>query len=144
MLNISMVNLLVIPSWTLFVVNTATRGPPKGYIDAIETRLHQAEAILGTVISSSDPRARSLIADLQQDTLASSVIARVDSSPFGTNARIAAGAQGFLSVDRIKAQRVQGSRKNQLAGSKIAVTPSDGLHHLLSLCMLSQTNRALI
>ncbi|KAF8308168.1 fungal-specific transcription factor domain-containing protein [Cantharellus anzutake] len=101
------------------------RGPPKGYIDAIETRLHQLEAILGTFISTSDPRAQGLIANLRQDGLASAVIDRVDSSPFGTKARISVAAQGSFSADKSKAQRAQGPRKAQPAGSKVAVTQSD-------------------
>lgn len=63
------------------------RGPPKGYIDAIESRLHQLEALLGIIIASSDPRAQSLVDDLSQDTLARDIIARVDSSAFGPKGR---------------------------------------------------------
>ncbi|KDQ12430.1 hypothetical protein BOTBODRAFT_67359 [Botryobasidium botryosum FD-172 SS1] len=63
------------------------RGPPKGYIDAIESKLHQMEALLGTIITSTDPRARTLIADLSQDAFAREIIARVDDSPFGNRGR---------------------------------------------------------
>ena len=36
----------------------------KGYIDAIEARLHQTEALLGILIASQDERAVGLIEDL--------------------------------------------------------------------------------
>ncbi|KZT70315.1 hypothetical protein DAEQUDRAFT_810759 [Daedalea quercina L-15889] len=65
------------------------RGPPKGYILAIERRLHQVEALLGTIIGSEDPRAKSLIQDLSQDELARQIIQRVDVGPFGPKGRVA-------------------------------------------------------
>lgn len=70
-----------------FLGPSRKRGPPKGYIDAIEARLHQLEALLGTIIASPDPRAQSLVADLISDPLARHIIARVDESPFGSRAR---------------------------------------------------------
>jgi hypothetical protein len=36
------------------------RGPPKGYIDAIEARLHQTEALLGILLSVEAERAEGL------------------------------------------------------------------------------------
>lgn len=42
------------------------------------------EALLGTLLSSGDPRARSVIADLAGDPLANDILARVEESPFGT------------------------------------------------------------
>lgn len=57
-----------------FLGPSRKRGPPKGYIDAIEARLHQTEAVLGIILSlaggldgsrgDSDPGATSLIEDL--------------------------------------------------------------------------------
>ncbi|CUA68348.1 Lactose regulatory protein LAC9 [Kluyveromyces lactis NRRL Y-1140] [Rhizoctonia solani] len=70
-----------------FLGPSRKRGPPKGYIDAIEARLHQLEALLGTLIASPDPRAQSLIADLITDPLARHIIARVDESPFGSRGK---------------------------------------------------------
>ncbi|KAI0371529.1 hypothetical protein BV20DRAFT_181132 [Pilatotrama ljubarskyi] len=63
------------------------RGPPKGYIVALERRLHQVEALLGTIIGSDDPRARSLIQDLSNDKLASYIINKVHIGPFGPAGR---------------------------------------------------------
>ncbi|GBE80077.1 hypothetical protein SCP_0212800 [Sparassis crispa] len=65
------------------------RGPPKGYILAIERRLHQVEALLGTIIGSDDLRARSLVQDLSQDDLARQIIHRVEIGPFGPRGRVA-------------------------------------------------------
>lgn len=45
------------------------------------------EALLGTLLSSGDPRARSLIKDLTGDPLASEIFARVDESPFGSRGK---------------------------------------------------------
>jgi hypothetical protein len=47
-----------------FLGPSRKRGPPKGYIDAIEARLHQTEALLGIIIASKDPRAQSLLSDI--------------------------------------------------------------------------------
>ena len=59
-----------------FLGPSRKRGPPKGYIDAIEARLHQTEAVLGIILSlaggldgsrgDGDPGATSLIEDLCQ------------------------------------------------------------------------------
>lgn len=59
-----------------FLGPSRKRGPPKGYINAIEARLHQTEAVLGIILSlaggldgsrgNGDPGASSLIEDLCQ------------------------------------------------------------------------------
>ncbi|KAI0095113.1 hypothetical protein BDY19DRAFT_916345 [Irpex rosettiformis] len=64
-------------------------GPPKGYILALEHCLHQVEALLGTIISSDDPRAHTLIDDLSRDQLAAHIIRRVKTGPFGPHGRLA-------------------------------------------------------
>ena len=58
------------------------RGPPKGYINAIEQRMQHFEALLGAVMQTSDPRALGLIADLRQDELARAILNRVDAGRF--------------------------------------------------------------
>ncbi|OCH94538.1 hypothetical protein OBBRIDRAFT_125227 [Obba rivulosa] len=65
------------------------RGPPKGYILALERRLHQVEALLGTIIASEDPRARGILHGLSHDQLASQIIHRVNIGPFGPKGRVA-------------------------------------------------------
>ena len=57
------------------------------YILALERRLHQVEALLGTIIGSDDPRARSLVQDLSRDKLASHIIQKVHVGPFGPGGR---------------------------------------------------------
>ena len=64
------------------------RGPPKGYIHAIELRLRQVESILGTIIGSRDDRSQSLVAALKKDDLAREIISRVDTGPFGPTGRL--------------------------------------------------------
>jgi hypothetical protein len=51
-----------------FLGPSRKRGPPKGYIDAIEARLHQTEALVGIMLAAGDSRARSLLDDLSQVT----------------------------------------------------------------------------
>jgi hypothetical protein len=52
-----------------FLGPSRKRGPPKGYIDAIEARLHQTEALLGILIGTADERAQSLLQDLSKVSL---------------------------------------------------------------------------
>ena len=49
-----------------FLGPSRKRGPPKGYIDAIEARLHQTEALIGILLASRDSRARSVLEDLSE------------------------------------------------------------------------------
>ena len=49
-----------------FLGPSRKRGPPKGYIDAIEARLHQTEALIGILLSSKDSRAKSVLDDLAE------------------------------------------------------------------------------
>jgi Fungal Zn(2)-Cys(6) binuclear cluster domain len=58
------------------------RGPPKGYIHAIEQRWHQVESILGAILSSKDPHVNALINNLRRDDLARDILGRVDLGPF--------------------------------------------------------------
>lgn len=58
------------------------RGPPKGYIHAIEQRWHQVEALLGSILQCPDPRVQSIVSDLRQDDLAREILGRVDSGPY--------------------------------------------------------------
>ncbi|EGO26654.1 hypothetical protein SERLADRAFT_414597 [Serpula lacrymans var. lacrymans S7.9] len=70
-----------------FLGPSRKRGPPKGYIDAIEARLHQTEALLGILIASNDDRARGVLDDMSKDALAKEIINRVDNSPYGSKGR---------------------------------------------------------
>ncbi|KAG6332065.1 hypothetical protein ID866_7019 [Astraeus odoratus] len=64
------------------------RGPPKGYIQAIEQRWHQVEALLGAVLASPDPRVQELLAEIREDDLAREILDRVDTGPFGPSGRL--------------------------------------------------------
>ncbi len=76
-----------------FLGPSRKRGPPKGYIDAIEARLHQTEALLGILISSSDSRAQTLLRDLAQVSLSGPLSAELPavcyiiSTPYGIRLR---------------------------------------------------------
>jgi hypothetical protein len=58
------------------------RGPPKGYINAIEQRWQQVESLLGVIISCPDPRTQAIVVELRKDELASGIITRVEAGPF--------------------------------------------------------------
>ncbi|KAF8260725.1 fungal-specific transcription factor domain-containing protein [Lactarius quietus] len=64
------------------------RGPPKGYIHAIEQRWHQVESVLGAILTSTDPYVQVLIDNLRKDDLARDILGRVDSGPFGSTGRL--------------------------------------------------------
>ncbi|CAG8712203.1 4301_t:CDS:2, partial [Racocetra persica] len=44
-------------------------GPPKGYIEAIESRLYKMESLMGELAHSNDPRAEAILAELMKDDL---------------------------------------------------------------------------
>ncbi|CAG8560012.1 26160_t:CDS:2 [Dentiscutata erythropus] len=48
---------------------TKKRGPPKGYIEAIESRLYKMESLMGELAHSNDPRAEAILAELMKDDL---------------------------------------------------------------------------
>ncbi|KAG9314135.1 hypothetical protein JVU11DRAFT_4920 [Chiua virens] len=64
------------------------RGPPKGYIQAIEQRWHQVESLLGSLLACQDRRVQDLLADIRQDELARDILNRVDTGPFGPSGRL--------------------------------------------------------
>ncbi|KAH8112249.1 fungal-specific transcription factor domain-containing protein [Phellopilus nigrolimitatus] len=85
-----------------FLGPSRKRGPPKGYIDAIESRLHQTEALVGILLALANPergvldgdepkpdeRSRSLLEDLRNnDPLAREIVDRVDRGAYGTKGR---------------------------------------------------------
>ncbi|KAI9305875.1 fungal-specific transcription factor domain-containing protein [Cunninghamella echinulata] len=47
-----------------YLESTKKRGPPKGYIEAIEGRLQRLEALLGSIIEDDDPRSQAILAEL--------------------------------------------------------------------------------
>ncbi|KAG6919020.1 hypothetical protein DXG01_009730 [Tephrocybe rancida] len=77
----------VIGTACTFLGPSYKRGPPKGYIHAIEQRWHQVESLLGAIIQCPDPRVQGLVSDLRQDDLAREIIRRVDNGPYGPSGR---------------------------------------------------------
>ncbi|KAI0694111.1 fungal-specific transcription factor domain-containing protein [Cytidiella melzeri] len=80
-------NCILLGTGCTFLGPSRKRGPPKGYIDAIEARLHQTEALVGILLASKDSRAKTLLEDLSEDTLAKEIIERVNNSPYGHKGR---------------------------------------------------------
>ncbi|KAJ6503261.1 fungal-specific transcription factor domain-containing protein [Mycena vitilis] len=64
------------------------RGPPKGYIHAIESRWHQVEALLGAILQCPDSRVQGIVSDLRNDQLAREILGRVDAGPYGPSGRL--------------------------------------------------------
>jgi len=62
------------------------RGPPKGYLNLVENRVHGLEAIIGVLLSNPNPAIRSTFGALNQDPFASDVISQVANGPFGPRA----------------------------------------------------------
>ncbi|KAI0323143.1 hypothetical protein GY45DRAFT_1233983, partial [Cubamyces sp. BRFM 1775] len=71
----------------ILVAPSFRRGPPKGYIQALEHRLHQVESVLAAIMSSTDIRSRSVIDELRKDELAGHILETVDAGPFGIAGR---------------------------------------------------------
>lgn len=63
------------------------RGPPKGYIHAIEQHWRQVESLLGAILQCQDTRVQEFVNDLKQDDLAREIIDRVDMGPYGPAGR---------------------------------------------------------
>ncbi|GAA5887204.1 hypothetical protein JCM6882_002448 [Rhodosporidiobolus microsporus] len=69
-------NCLQVGAECTFLGASRKRGPPKGYIEAIESRLHRMEALLGGLLGSDDPRAQTLLGELIGDNEARDVLTR--------------------------------------------------------------------
>ncbi|CAJ0889825.1 3600_t:CDS:2 [Entrophospora sp. SA101] len=85
---------------------TKKRGPPKGYIEAIETRLHKMESLLGGLVHSNDPRAEAALAELMQDDLHSTSSNRSNNS--GDLIDDLNEVMGILSIDENNQIRYHG------------------------------------
>lgn len=114
------------------------RGPPKGYINAIEQRLHQVEAIFGVLVSSRDERTQSVINDLRKDPMASEIISRVDVGPYGSDRRTPSTDVSDNTRDKGDGkgdQRLGGSRDSRL--DREIVSSSHGPLTLSNFCQIS-------
>ena len=59
------------------------RGPPKGYIQALEHRLQLVETVLSAIITSDEPSSKSIVNSLSKDSVARNVMEFVHYGPFG-------------------------------------------------------------
>ncbi|KAH8924892.1 hypothetical protein BT69DRAFT_1332618 [Atractiella rhizophila] len=69
-------NCMAVGTECTFLGASRKRGPPKGYIEAIESRLHRMEALLGGLLQNDDPRAQALLGELIGDDEARDILAR--------------------------------------------------------------------
>ncbi|KAL0071192.1 hypothetical protein AAF712_001757 [Marasmius tenuissimus] len=124
-------NCVMLGTSCTFLGPSRKRGPPKGYIDAIEARLHQTEALLGIMLSCEDDRAKTLLRDISQDPLAKDIINRVDNSSYGVkgrerdNSRVANGTKGR------HAQTKEHNESNELASTHPSNEWQDGVTAML-------------
>lgn len=58
------------------------RGPPKGYIHAIEQRWQTIESLLGAIMACPDPGVQDILSRLRRDELARDILNMVDMGPF--------------------------------------------------------------
>jgi hypothetical protein len=100
----------------------------------LESRLHEAEALLGVIISSDDMRAKTLVFDLAKDSLASTIIKRVTHSVFGPIGRESLrvrGAGGACTEPQVAPagfRRPTDSRRQQMNSREVAMMGDDGMH----------------
>ncbi|EKM61336.1 uncharacterized protein PHACADRAFT_24546 [Phanerochaete carnosa HHB-10118-sp] len=102
------------------------RGPPKGYIHAIEQRWHQVECILATIMAS--PRSRDIVADLRQDRLARAILDRVEAGPYGSVGRGGAqqGGEGLYSTIMTQSGMGEDSRSKRQSRLSREIVSSQG------------------
>ncbi|TFK50237.1 hypothetical protein OE88DRAFT_338975 [Heliocybe sulcata] len=72
------------------------RGPPKGYIQALEQRWYRCETLLAAITTSRNPYALAIVQLLHQDELAREVLDSVNNGPFGPAGRAALSASATL------------------------------------------------
>ncbi|KDR77152.1 hypothetical protein GALMADRAFT_246384 [Galerina marginata CBS 339.88] len=122
-------NCVMLGTSCTFLGPSRKRGPPKGYIDAIEARLHQTEALLGIILAASDSRAQSLLRDIGKDPLAKEIIARVDNSPYGVKGRkredIALSIGGKIRSGHSSETSLPGQAKESAAIDLTSTHPSN-------------------
>ncbi|KAJ7109940.1 fungal-specific transcription factor domain-containing protein [Mycena epipterygia] len=111
------------------------RGPPKGYIHAIESRWHQVESLLGAILQCPDPRVQSVISDLRTDELAREILGRVDAGPYGPSGRLeqpggATKEDFFASILRSSGStpsKTRDQRQSRVSREKVSSIQDRGL-----------------
>ncbi|KZT29828.1 hypothetical protein NEOLEDRAFT_479136 [Neolentinus lepideus HHB14362 ss-1] len=61
------------------------RGPPRGYIAALEQMSYRTESILAAILRSPHPAAGTLVALMEQDDFARETLLNIANSPMGTS-----------------------------------------------------------
>ncbi|CAK5280628.1 unnamed protein product [Mycena citricolor] len=94
------------------------RGPPKGYIHAIESRWHQVESLLGALLLCNNPQVRGIVREMRNDELAREILDRVDAGPYGPSGRLdqpggATKEDFFASILRSNAPNAENSRSRR-------------------------------
>jgi len=102
-----------------FTGPTTKRGPAKGYLQALEARCHNVEAVLGILLSLPDERAISLLEDLADDPYARGVLEQVNTSAFGPS-----GREAMMESSQ--------SNPNQPASADSSTDPSDRANPFVS------------
>ncbi|KZS91526.1 hypothetical protein SISNIDRAFT_551014 [Sistotremastrum niveocremeum HHB9708] len=67
----------------VYTTSCRKRGPPKGYLKLVESRLYEAEAIIGVLQSLPDRGVQYALRQLNSDPLAGRVLDRIANTPFG-------------------------------------------------------------
>ncbi|KZS88072.1 hypothetical protein SISNIDRAFT_271897 [Sistotremastrum niveocremeum HHB9708] len=98
----------------VFSAPNRRRGPHKGHVRAVETRLHEAEAIMGILQSLPHAQIRTVLEGLHQDPLAGRVLERV-----------AHGAYGPLGRDQYHPNSELGNLDQEVGGSNLRYPSND-------------------
>jgi len=103
------------------MIPTRRRGPQKGYLHLLESKLNDYEAVLGVVLSSEDPSVQTFFRKLKQDEFARRVLHMAEGGSFGPHAirDYIQGANhwnnGVLASRPMNAWQVQTLRNLQLS-----------------------------
>ncbi|KAF7293007.1 Zn(2)-C6 fungal-type domain-containing protein [Mycena indigotica] len=128
-----------------FLGPSRKRGPPKGYIDAIEARLHQTEALVGILLAAGgvrilnenidargrqvtrhgiDERAKELMADMAEDPVARAILVRIDQSAYGPSGRSGMVSTGSASGRGSPVGKIRGNGASSEVGDLGSMHPS--------------------
>ncbi|KZS91529.1 hypothetical protein SISNIDRAFT_165270 [Sistotremastrum niveocremeum HHB9708] len=66
---------------------SSKRGPPRGYLQSLESRLEDSEALLGVLVSLPNTETQRILSEMSQDPKAREILARIDNSAFGPSGR---------------------------------------------------------
>lgn len=99
------------------------------YINAMESRLHEAEALIGALIAF--PRASNLISSLCKDPLADKIITRVNKSVFGPAGR---PRSEEAANPRRRGRRRPDKERQRMSTSEVVYSRESGKTRLIFHC----------